>query len=146
MLLRLSLVLAPTLALAGIDLAVKAMVATREWDFHQRSHAWSLIAVSMLVAVLLLALLPSRLVAISAGIVAGGVLGNVVSASLHGGRVPNPLVVGTYALNLADVCILAGVPVLTFALGRVAIQQRRWIDRVIPPRRWERALRRRLGL
>ena len=131
---RLSLVLAPALALSGLDLWVKATVATREWDFHQRSQAWSLIAVLILVAVLLLALLPSRLVAIAAGIVAGGVLGNVVSARLHGGRVPNPLVVGTFALNPADVCILAGVPVLAFALGRVAIQQRKWIDRMIPPR------------
>jgi hypothetical protein len=146
MLLRLSLVFAPALALAAVDLAVKASVPTKAWGIHQRSHSWSVFSVALLVAVLVLALLPSPLVAAAAGVVAGGVLGNVVSAHLHGGRVPNPLVVGTLALNLADVFVLAGVPVLIFALARVAIRHRERIDRLIPPRRWELALRRRLGL
>ena len=144
--LLLAIVLVPALALAAVDLAVKAALPTRGWDFHQRSNAWSVLTVSLLVVVLLLAVLPSRLVAAAAGVVAGGVLGNVVSAHRHGGRVPNPLVVGTLALNLADVFILAGVPLLVFALVRVSIGHRERIDRLIPPRRWELALRRRLGL
>ena len=80
MLLRLSLALVPAFALAAIDLGVKVAFPTSRWDFHQRSHAWSILAVALLAVVLLLALLPSRLVAVAAGIVAGGVLGNVVSA------------------------------------------------------------------
>ena len=146
MLLRLSLVLAPAFALAAVDLAVKAAFATKGWDFHQRSHAWSVLAVSLLVVLLVLAVLPSRLVASAAGVVAGGVLGNVVSAHQHGGRVPNPIVIGAVALNLADVFVLVGVPVLMFALARVSIRNRERIDRLIPPRRWELGLRRRLGL
>jgi hypothetical protein len=146
MLLRLSLVLAPALALAAIDLGVKAAFPTSRWDFHQRSHAWSVLAICLLVVVLLLAVLPSRLVAVAVGIVAGGVLGNVISAHRHGGRVPNPIVVGQVALNPADVFVLVGVPVLMFALARVSIDNRRHIDRLIPPRRWELALRRRIGL
>jgi lipoprotein signal peptidase len=146
MLLRLLLVLAPALAIAGIDLAVKAAFPTSRWDFHQRSHAWSVLTICLLAVVLLLAVLPSRLVAVAAGIVAGGGLGNVVSASQHGGRVPNPIVIGPYALNLADLFILLGVPVLMVALARVSIRNRHHIDRVIPPRRWELALRRRIGL
>ena len=146
MFLRLPLILVPMLALAGIDLAVKAGVRTTEWDFHQRSQAWSVVAAVLLVAVLSLVVLPSRLVAMAAGVVAGGVLGNVVSAHQHDGRVPNPIVVGSVALNLADVFVLAGIPLLVFALARVAIRNRESIDRVIPPRRWELALRRRLGL
>lgn len=146
MLLRLSLVLTPALALAAIDLGVKAAFPTSRWDYHQRSHAWSILTLSLLVIVLVLAVLPSRLVAVAAGVVAGGVLGNVVSAHSHGGRVPNPIVVGSIALNLADVFVLVGVPVLVFALARVSIRNRHHIDRVIPPRRWELALRRRLGL
>jgi hypothetical protein len=146
MLLRLSLVLAPALTLAAIDLGVKAAFPTSRWDFHQRSHAWSVLTVSLLVVVLLLAVLPSRLVAVASGVVAGGVLGNVVSAHQHGGRVPNPIVVGAIALNLADVFVLAGVPLLMFSLGRVSIRHRDRIDRLIPPRRWELALRRKLGL
>lgn len=146
MLLRLSLVLAPALALAAIDLGVKAAFPTSRWDFHQRSHAWSILTFALLVIVLVLAVLPSRLVAVAAGVVAGGVLGNVVSAHRNGGRVPNPIVVGSVALNLADVFVLVGVPVLVFALARVSIRNRHHIDRLIPPRRWELALRRRLGL
>ena len=146
MLLRLLLLLAPTLALAAVDLGVKAAFPTTSWDFHQRSHAWSVLTVSLLVIVLVLAVLPSKLVAVAAGVVAGGVLGNVVSAHQHGGRVPNPIVVGPVALNLADVFVLVGVPVLVFALARVSITHREHIDRHIPPRRWELALRRRLGL
>ena len=146
MLLRLSLVLAPTFALAAIDLGVKAAFPTSRWDFHQRSHAWSVLTISLLVVVVLLAVLPSRLVAVAAGIVAGGVLGNVISAHRNGGRVPNPIVVGAFALNLADVFVLLGVPVLVFALVRVSLNHRERIDRLIPPRRWELALRRRLGL
>jgi lipoprotein signal peptidase len=146
MLLRLSLVLAPALTLAAIDLAVKAAFATKDWDFHQRSHAWSVLAVVVLAVLLVFAVLPSRLVAAAAGVVAGGVLGNVVSAREHGGSVPNPIVIGSFALNLADVFVLVGVPVLVVALARVSIRHRETIDRLIPPRRWELALRRRLGL
>ena len=144
--LRLSLAIASTLALAAVDLAVKAALPTKGWDFHQRSHAWSLLSVVLLAVVVVLAVLPSRLVAAAAGVVAGGVLGNVVSAHRHGGRVPNPIVVGSLALNLADVFVLVGVPVLVVALVRVSIRNRDRIDRLIPPRRWELALRRRLRL
>jgi lipoprotein signal peptidase len=91
---------------------------------------------------LLLPVLPSRLVATSAGVVAGGVLGNLVSAREHGGRVPNPIVAGSFAFNLADIFVLAGVPVMVFALARVSIRHREQIDCLIPPRRWEVALRR----
>jgi hypothetical protein len=69
-----------------------------------------------------------------------------VSAYRHGGSVPNPIVVGVIALNLADVCVLLGAPILVFALARVSIRNRDRIDRLIPPRRWELRLRRRLGL
>ena len=143
---RLSLVGGSALGLAAVDLAVKAALPTKGWDFHQRSHAWSVLTIGLLVLVLLLAVLPSRLVASAAGVVAGGVLGNVVSAHRHGGRVPDPLVVGAFAFNLADVFVLVGVPLLVFALARVSIRHRDRIDRLIPPRRWERSLRRRLGL
>ncbi len=59
---------------------------------------------------------------------------------------PNPLVVGPVAFNLADVLIVCAAPILIVALTRIAIRHRAFIDRHIPPRRWEVALRRRLGL
>jgi chromate transport protein ChrA len=144
--LRLLLVLAPALLLAGVDLVVKALVATQAWDFHERSHLWVGFSVALAIAAVALAFVPSRFAAVAAGVVAGGVLGNLVSAWQHGGRVPNPLVAGTVAFNLADVFVLAGAVLQTVALARAAIRHRDRIDRLIPPRRWELALRRRLGL
>ena len=146
MLLRIALVVLPTSALAGLDLLVKARVTTTVWDYHHRSFGWSVIAVTWLALLLLVAILPSKLSAVGAGIVAGGVVGNVVSAYTHGGRVPNPLIAGETAFNLADVWTLAGLPVLVFGLARVAIRHRDRIDRLVPPRRWELAVRRKLGL
>ncbi len=143
---RLALVVSLAAALAAADLAVNALVATDAWDFHQRSQAWSVVALVLLVALIAVGLLPSLLVSVAAGVAAGGVAGNIVSARLHGGRVPNPLVVGPVAFNLADVLIVCAAPILIVALARVAIRHRAFIDRHIPPRPWEVALRRRLGL
>jgi Signal peptidase (SPase) II len=143
---RVVLVLVPAALLAAADLATNARLPTAAWDYHQRSAAWSIVAVAMLAALLLVGLLPSRLASLAAGVTAGGVAGNVISARLHGGRVPNPLVAAGVAFNLADVVVLAGAPLLTLALARVAIGHRAVIDRHIPPRPWERRLRRRLGL
>ena len=131
---------------AVADLAVKAAVASDPAGAHPRSHAWSLLAVGFVAALAALVLLPSRLAAAVAGITAGAVLGNVVSSAHHDGAVPNPLVAGGVAFNVADIVLLASAPVLVVALGRVAIVHRATIDRLIPPRRWEVALRRRLGL
>jgi signal peptidase (SPase) II len=146
MFLRLTLVLVPAVGLAAVDLAVNAALPVSAWDFHQRSQVWSALTAVLVVVLLLLAVLPSRLVATSAGVVAGGVLGNLVSAREHGGRVPNPIAVGEFALNVADIFVLAGVPVMVFALARVSIRHREHIDRMIPPRRWELVLRRLLRL
>jgi hypothetical protein len=143
---RVVLVLVPAALLAAADLATNARLPTAAWDYHQRSPGWSIAAVAMLAALLLVGLVPSRLASLAAGVTAGGVAGNVISADLHGGRVPNPLVAAGVAFNLADVLVLAGAPLLTLALARVAIGHRAFIDRHVPPRPWERRLRRRLGL
>jgi hypothetical protein len=144
--LRLVLLLLCALAPATVDLAVKAAVSTPTWELHHRSPGWNALMAVLLVGLLALVALPSRLVAVSAGAVAGGVLGNLASALAHGDRVPNPLVAFGVAFNLADVFVVAAVPLLVLALARVTVRHRDRIDRVIPPRRWEVALRRRLGL
>jgi hypothetical protein len=142
---RLLLVVVPAAALAGADLIVKATVATQWWDFHQRSSAWVALSAFLLVAALGLALVPSRAVALAAGVMSGGVIGNLVSARVDGNRVPNPIVIGTHvngiAFNLADVFFLLGNLLLMATLIAVTLRNR---DRLIPPRQWERALRRRL--
>jgi uncharacterized membrane protein (DUF4010 family) len=144
--LRLSLTIAPAIAVAALDLVVKHVLPTHVIDVHQRSHAWSVLTFVLLVIVVALTVLPSRLAALAAGLVAGGILGNLTSALVRGGRIPNPLVVGNLAFNVGDVFVIAGVPLLMVALVRVAIGHRERIDQLIPPRRWELALRRKLGL
>jgi hypothetical protein len=143
---RLVVVVFLTGGLAAADLALNALVPTDVWDFHQRSQAWSIVALVLLGALLAVGLLPSLVVSLAAGVAAGGVAGNILSARLHDGRVPNPLVVGPVAFNLADVLVVSAAPILTVALARVAIRHRSFIDRHVPPRPWEVALRRRLGL
>jgi Signal peptidase (SPase) II len=143
---RLLLVVVPAIALAGVDLPLKALLPTAAWEFHARSQGWSVVGIVLLAALLLIGLLPSRLVSPAAGVAAAGVAGNVLSARLHGGRVPDPLIVGTIAFNLADVLVAVAAPLLTVALFRVAIRNRSFIDRHVPPRPWERAVRRRFGL
>jgi hypothetical protein len=129
-------------ALAAADLLLKATVATPLWHFHQRSGAWAVLSVVLLVAVLALAFVPSTAVAVAAGVMSGGVIGNLVSARLDDYRVPNPLMLGNVvAFNLADVFFLLGNWLLVGTLIAVTLRNR---DRLIPPRAWERALRRRL--
>jgi Signal peptidase (SPase) II len=144
--LRLTLVLGPALALAVVDLAVKASVTTPLRDFHERSAVWAASSAALLLGAVVLTYVPSRAVALAAGVTGGGVLGNLVSAAWYHGLVPNPLLVGSerngIAFNLADVFVLCGILLLMGSLVRASIRNR---DRLIPPRRWERALRRRFG-
>ena len=130
--------------LAGADLWHKASTPTPPWAYHTRSTAWVALSLALLGAVVALTRVPSLSVAISAGILAGGVLGNLVSGALHSLAVPDPIVVatgrGVAAFNLADVFVLTGILTLTAALVVAAIQHR---DSLRPPRAWERPLRRR---
>ena len=143
---RLLLLLVPCALVAGADLVTKTVLATADGDYHPRSQAWSLLGVALLASLLGAGLLPSRLATLAAGLAAGGAAGNVVSAVLHDGRVPNPFVLGQVAFNVADVDVLLAAPLLVVALARIAIRYREVVDRYVPPRRWERRLRRRLGL
>ncbi len=137
-----TLVLAALLAAA--DLWHKASTPTPPWAYHTRSTAWVALSLALLGAVVALTRVPSLPVAISAGILAGGVLGNLVSGMLHSLAVPDPIVVatgqGVAAFNLADVFVLTGILSLTAALVVTAIRHR---DSLRPPRAWERPLRRR---
>jgi hypothetical protein len=142
---RLLVVVGLAAVLAVTDLIVKAAVATPPWDFHSRSAGWVSLSLLLLLVVPLLSFVPSQGVAVAAGVMCGGVLGNLVSARLDGNRVPNPFLLGDYrngvAFNLADVYILSGNVLLMATLIAVTISRR---DRLIPPRAWERALRERL--
>lgn len=142
---RLFLVSAAAVVLIAADLGVKATIPTLPWHFHERSSAWEVLCMLVLLGALALARVPSRAVAIGAGILSGGVAGNLLSARWNDNRVPNPLVVGDYptwiAFNAADVFILVGILILMVSLMAVTISHR---ERLIPPRRVGAALRRRL--
>lgn len=141
MLERLLLVLVAAAVLAALDLMVKLTLPTPQWTLHQRSETWFVLSIGLLFGAAALARIPSRAVAAAAGVMSGGVLGNVISASWDDNRVPNPLVVGDQvtgiAFNFADVAILLGNLLLMVTLAAVAIRNR---DRLIPPRRLLRTL------
>ena len=142
---RLLIFAASAVVLAAADQVVKATVSTPLWGFHHRSNGWVVLSVAVLAGAFFLTLVPSRAVAVAAGVMSAGAVGNLISASLDGNRVPNPLVIGNYergfAFNVADCCFLAG-NLLLMALLIVMIVRRR--DRLAPPRAWERALLRQL--
>jgi hypothetical protein len=133
------------LSLAAIDLSEKALDRTRPFDYHPRSAVWAVTSGLLVVAALALAHLRSRAVAISAGVMAGGVLANLISGIAGDGRVPNPIVVGTerdgIAFNLADVFTIIGLFGLIGSVCVVLVVHR---ERLLPPRAWERALWRKL--
>jgi len=110
--------------LAGADLLVKAAMATDPLGAHHRSHAWAVVSVALLVVAALSTRLPSRQFALAAGVLAGGLLGNLVSAVTHGGAVENPFVAGDVAFNLADVLVLGGLVLVAVAAMRLAVRFR----------------------
>jgi len=142
---RFLLFVASAVVLVAVDQAVKASVSTPSWAYHHRSFAWVALSIAVLVGAFLLTFLPSRAVAVAAGVMSAGAIGNLVSARLNGMRVPNPLVLGNYergfAFNLADVFFLVGNLVLMASLIVMIVRRR---ERLAPPRPWERALLRQL--
>lgn len=128
-------------SLAAVDLVEKGLDQTAPFDYHSRSYFWAATSALLVVAALALAHLRSRAVAISAGVMAGGVLANLISASFTNGRVPNPIVIGTerdgIAFNLADVFTIVGLFALIGSVCVVLVVHR---ERLLPPRAWERAL------
>jgi len=143
---RAGIVLVTALVLAGADLAVKAAVATDASFAHHRSYAWVEVSVGLFVFALLLARPPSRLLATGAGVFAGGLLGNLVSAAMHGRAVANPFVVGNVAFNLADVFVVAGIVLTIVATMRLAVRYRHLLPtHTIPVRIVRRMRARRAG-
>jgi hypothetical protein len=116
------------LPLAAADLYVKATEPTPDWAYHERSVGWLVLSVALFGGMVLIARIPSLLVALAAGLLAGGLLGNALSAAYNHMNVPNPLVVtaseGVVAFNLADVWAFSGICALVLALGAWLIRGR----------------------
>lgn len=116
------------LVLAAVDLAVKALTRTPAGDVHHRSAGWFALSAALLAGSALLVWIPSRAVAVGASLLAGGALGNVISAWRLDGGVPNPILLGDHmhgiAFNLADIFVLAGILLLMPALIAATIRYR----------------------
>ena len=80
--------------LAAADLFVKATIPTQPWAYHERSIAWLFLSFALLGGMILIAQIPSVLVAPAAGVLAAGILGNSLSAAWNDMEVPNPLLAG----------------------------------------------------
>lgn len=122
------MIVAPAAALASVDLLVKARVPTAAWAFHHRSGAWMVLCIALLLGTAFLCVVPSPSVALAAGVMSAGVIGNLVSARADENWVPNPLIVTqghfTVAFNLADVFFLVGNLLLMATLAAEVIRRR----------------------
>ena len=145
---RVAIVLGLALPLAAVDLVWKSVATTPYWAYHPRSLGWLVLSLALFVATLGVARVPSTIAPAAAGVMAGGVLGNALSAVGNGLRVPDPIVAYTsdmiIAFNPADVFTTIGTLALTAILGVSLIRNRH----LLPTRqqavaRWGRALNRR---
>ena len=123
---RLALVVGLAALIASADLWVKARMPADDFLLHERSAAWFALCASLVAGLLVLARVPSWFVALASGLLAGGVLGNLVSAWAGDGFVPNVFVWedAAVAFNLADVFILGGIALEMLALSLAAVRFR----------------------
>ena len=145
---RLVIVLSVAIPLAGADLLLKAVEPTAPWAYHQRSGSWLLLSLALLAATVMVTRIPSSAVPPAAGVLAGGLLGNMLSATWNGMAVPNPLVVtgdqSVVAFNLADVWALTGIFLLMAAIAVWLVRNRELLPDTAQARAAFRRARRRL--
>jgi lipoprotein signal peptidase len=140
---RAAIVLSVALPLAAADLVWKHVANTPSWAYHPRGVAWLLLSVGLMGAALAAARFASFLGALAAGVMVGGMLGNVLSAAWNGLVVPDPIIVfsprAVIAFNLADVFASTGILALTGLMALSLIRNRH----LLPTHREARASLRR---
>ena len=119
---RLIAVTGGALALAAIDLAAKALWPPPAELVHHRSAAWVLASFVLLACCLVLALRSPAIMCAAAATCAVGLVGNLVSALTHAGRIPDPFLLGrAIAFNPADLFFVLGLSwLLCASIQRVA--------------------------
>ena len=106
--------------LAAVDLAQKASAPVYG---HPRSAGYAVLAATLCALVVLyVPRVPSRALAVAGGIAAAGAFGNFVSALAWRGGVPNPIVLGQIAFNVADLCAVAGAAALVVGAAVFALR------------------------
>jgi lipoprotein signal peptidase len=103
---RQRLLIAVALGLTALDLGQKASAPVYG---HPRGVGYVVVAAALTAfLVLFVPRVPSRSLAVVGGIAAAGAFGNLVSALAWRGGIPNPIVVGEVAFNVADLCAVGG--------------------------------------
>jgi lipoprotein signal peptidase len=112
---RQRLLIAVALLLTAVDLGQKASSPVYG---HPRGAGYVVIAAALTVfLVVFVPRVPSRSLAVAGGVAAAGAFGNLVSALAWRGGIPNPIVVGGVAFNVADLCAVGGS--IALVLGAV---------------------------
>jgi len=107
------------LALTAVDLAQKAHEPVYG---HPRSPLYAVLAAVL--AALVIAFVPrvpSLALSLAGGVAVAGALGNLVASLVWRGGIPNPIVVGDIAFNLADVWAVTGACALVLGSALFAL-------------------------
>jgi lipoprotein signal peptidase len=113
-------------AVAAADLLDKLLQRTPPDLFHPRPALYVAIVLGIASALAwLVSRVGSRPLSVAAGIAVGGAVGNGISALAWRGGVPDPLVAGGFAFNLADLAALLGVASLVVVAGGLAVGRNR---------------------
>jgi len=121
---RQRLLIVVALLLTAVDLGQKASAPVYG---HPRGVTYAVFAAALtLLLVVFVPRVPSRALAVAGGVAAAGAFGNLVSAVAWRGGIPNPIVAGEFAFNIADLCAVAGaialvVGAVLFALRHPAL-------------------------
>lgn len=108
------------LLLTALDLGQKASAPV---NGHPRGAGYALVAAALTVLlVLFVPRAPSRVLAVAGGVAAAGALGNLVSVLAWRGGIPNPIVAGGLAFNVADVCAVTGAAGLVVGAAVFALR------------------------
>ena|SRR3989442_13454628 len=114
------LLLVVATALAAPDLVQKALAAQYG---HPRSPAYAVLAAVLLAGIVaFVPRVPSRALSAAGGIAAAGAAGNLVGALAWRGGVPNPIIAGDVAFNLADAYAVAGAAALVVGAALFALR------------------------
>lgn len=120
---RTLLLVAIAAVFAALDLAQK-LSAEAPLQHARSPEAAILMACVVLALVSLVPRVPSSPAAVGGGIAAGGALGNLVSLGVWSHGIPDTILRGGVALNLADVFALGGDGLLLAATAVYAVRNR----------------------
>jgi hypothetical protein len=114
------LLIAVALLMTAVDLGQKASAPVYG---HPRGVGYVVFAAVLTVLlVLFVPRVPSRALAVAGGVAAAGAFGNLVSALAWRGGVPNPIVAGEIAFNVADLCAVTGAVALVLGAALFALR------------------------